>query len=148
MANIAELKEQLDEERTQRKEEREKAAADLKAAVNKAQSEAQEELKKLSDTSLRRERELQEAINKLQVWKFKCLIIKKLFSFCFKELTSCLLLYVVGVRERKVFTGRNLEAQAGMFPFLLLLARPKFFVLHIQIFLLFRLCCRRILGKS
>ncbi|XP_022633065.1 uncharacterized protein LOC106752963 isoform X2 [Vigna radiata var. radiata] len=64
--NIAELKEQLDDERTQRKEEREKAAADLKAAVHKAQSEAEEELKRLSDAALRRERELQEAINKLQ----------------------------------------------------------------------------------
>ncbi|KAH1155633.1 hypothetical protein GLYMA_18G221900v4 [Glycine max] len=64
--NIAELKEQLDEERTQRKEEREKAAGDLKAAVHRAQSEAQEELKRLSDASLRRERELQETINKLQ----------------------------------------------------------------------------------
>jgi len=65
--NIAELKEQLDDERTQRKEEREKAAADLKAAVHKAQSEAEDELKRLSDAALRRERELQEAINKLQV---------------------------------------------------------------------------------
>ncbi|KAL3001047.1 hypothetical protein AAZX31_09G246000 [Glycine max] len=64
--NIAELKEQLDEEWTQRKEEREKAAGDLKAAVHRAQSEAQEELKRLSDASLRRERELQETINKLQ----------------------------------------------------------------------------------
>ncbi|KAL9315115.1 hypothetical protein ACSQ67_016116 [Phaseolus vulgaris] len=64
--NIAELKEQLDDERTQRKEEREKAAADLKAAVHRAQSEAEEELKRLSDAALRRERELQEAINKLQ----------------------------------------------------------------------------------
>ncbi|XP_057435502.1 uncharacterized protein LOC130728152 isoform X2 [Lotus japonicus] len=79
MANIAELKEQLDEERTQRKEEREKAAADLKAAVNKAQSEAQEELKKLSDTSLRRERELQEAINKLQESeREKCSLVETL----------------------------------------------------------------------
>ncbi|KAJ1414871.1 ELKS/Rab6-interacting/CAST family member 1 isoform X2 [Sesbania bispinosa] len=64
--NIAELKEQLDEERTQRQEEREKAAADLKAAVHKAQSEAQEELNRHSDAALRRERELQEAINKLK----------------------------------------------------------------------------------
>ena len=65
--NIAELKEQLDEEKTKRKEEQEKAADDLKAAVHRAQSEAQEELKRLSDAALRRERELQEAINKLQV---------------------------------------------------------------------------------
>ncbi|CAK8542237.1 unnamed protein product [Lathyrus sativus] len=65
-ANIVELKEQLDEERIQRKEEREKAAADLKAAVHRAQSEAQEEIKRLSDAALRRESELQEAINKLK----------------------------------------------------------------------------------
>ncbi|CAL0306135.1 unnamed protein product [Lupinus luteus] len=64
--NIAELKEQLDEERTQRKEEREKAAEDLKAAVHRAQSEALEELKRLSDASSKRAREQQEAINKLQ----------------------------------------------------------------------------------
>ncbi|KAK7394885.1 hypothetical protein VNO78_15426 [Psophocarpus tetragonolobus] len=64
--NISELREQLDDERTQRKEEREKAADDLKAAVHRAHSEAQEELKRLSDAALRRERELQEAINKLQ----------------------------------------------------------------------------------
>lgn len=65
--NIVELKEQLDEERTQRKEEREKAAADLKAAVHRVQSEAQEEIKRLSDAALKREGELQEAINKLKV---------------------------------------------------------------------------------
>ncbi|KAE9610724.1 putative transcription factor interactor and regulator FHA-SMAD family [Lupinus albus] len=64
--NIAELKEQLDEERTQRKEEREKAADDLKAAVQRAQYESQEELKRLTYASSRREREQQDAINKLQ----------------------------------------------------------------------------------
>ncbi|KAK7340126.1 hypothetical protein VNO77_20820 [Canavalia gladiata] len=64
--NIAELKEQLDEERTQRKEEREKAAADLKAAVHRSQLEAQAELQRISDAALRRETELQETINKLQ----------------------------------------------------------------------------------
>lgn len=66
-ASIAELKAQLFEERDQRREEREKAAADLKAAVQRAQLEAQEELKRLSDASSRREREFQEVINKLQV---------------------------------------------------------------------------------
>ncbi|XP_012569095.1 uncharacterized protein [Cicer arietinum] len=78
---IAELKEQLDEERTQRKEEREKAAADLKAAVHRAQSEAQEEIKRLSDASIRRERELQEAINKLkESEKEMCLLVETLRS--------------------------------------------------------------------
>ncbi|XP_027360626.1 early endosome antigen 1 isoform X2 [Abrus precatorius] len=79
--NIAELKEQIDEERTQRKEEREKAAADLKAAVHRAQSEAQEEVKRLSDAALRRERELQEAINKLQESEREmCLLVETLRS--------------------------------------------------------------------
>ncbi|KAK7294950.1 hypothetical protein RJT34_17850 [Clitoria ternatea] len=79
--NIAELKEQLDEERTQRKEEREKAAADLKAAVHRAQSEAQEELERHSDVALRRERELQEAINKLQESdREMCLLVETLRS--------------------------------------------------------------------
>ena len=66
-ASIAELKEQLDEEREQRREEREKAAMDLKTAVQRAVSEAQEELKRSSDAALRREREQQEVINKLEV---------------------------------------------------------------------------------
>lgn len=66
-ASIAELKERLDEEREQRREEREKAATDLKSAVQRALSEAQEEIKRSSDAALRREREQQEVINKLQV---------------------------------------------------------------------------------
>lgn len=65
-ASVAELKTQLDEERYQRREEREKAAADLKVSILRAQSEAQEELKRVSDAALRREREQQEVINKLQ----------------------------------------------------------------------------------
>lgn len=66
---MTELKEQLDQERDQRRLDREKAEADLRAAVQKAQSEAQEELKRLSDAALRRETEQQEVINKLQVMK-------------------------------------------------------------------------------
>ena len=65
--SIAELKEQLDEEREHRRIEREKAVADVKAVVQRAQSEAQEELKRLSDAALRREGEQQEVINKLKV---------------------------------------------------------------------------------
>lgn len=67
--SIAELNEQLDQERDLRRVEREKAEADLKAAVQKAQLEAQEELKRLSDAASRREIEQQEVINKLQVRK-------------------------------------------------------------------------------
>ncbi|KAK8587926.1 hypothetical protein V6N13_086886 [Hibiscus sabdariffa] len=65
-ASIAELKVQLDEERDQRREEREKASADLKAAVQRAQLEAQEELQRLSDVYLKQETEQKEVINKLE----------------------------------------------------------------------------------
>ncbi|XP_031269676.1 myosin heavy chain, non-muscle isoform X2 [Pistacia vera] len=65
--SIAELKEQLDQERDQRRVEREKSEADLKAAVQKVQSEAKEELKRLQDATSRRETEHQEVINKLQI---------------------------------------------------------------------------------
>ncbi|XP_050238703.1 uncharacterized protein LOC126688146 isoform X2 [Mercurialis annua] len=65
-ASISELETQLEEERDQRREERQKAASDLKAAVQRVQSEAQEEIKRQSDDASQRERELQEEINKLQ----------------------------------------------------------------------------------
>ncbi|KAL6126003.1 hypothetical protein ACLB2K_074054 [Fragaria x ananassa] len=78
-ASLAELKAQLDEEREQRREEREKSAIDLKAAVHKAQSDAQEELKQYSDAAARREREQQEVINKLQESEREtCLLIENL----------------------------------------------------------------------
>ncbi|XP_024019022.1 stress response protein NST1 isoform X1 [Morus notabilis] len=80
-ASIAELKEQLDEEREQRREEREKAAADLKTAVQRALSEAEEEIKRSSDAALRREREQQEVINKLQESeRDRCLLVETLRS--------------------------------------------------------------------
>ena len=56
--NMAELKEQLNEERSQWKEEWEKAAIDLKVAVHRVQSEAQEELKHPSNAAFRHETEL------------------------------------------------------------------------------------------
>lgn len=59
----------LEEERELRKEEREKAAADLKEAIQKAHLEAQAELKRWSDAALRREKEQQEVLDKLQVYK-------------------------------------------------------------------------------
>ncbi|XP_072064805.1 uncharacterized protein [Arachis hypogaea] len=78
--NIAELKEQLDDKQTQRKE-REKATTDLKAAVFRAQSEAQEELRRHTDAALRRERELHETINKLQESeRERCLLVETLRS--------------------------------------------------------------------
>lgn len=64
--DISSLKKQLLDERDQRKKERETAQADLKAAIEKIQLEAQEELKRQSFAALIRERELQEEINKLQ----------------------------------------------------------------------------------
>ncbi|XP_077235579.1 SMAD/FHA domain-containing protein isoform X2 [Tasmannia lanceolata] len=65
-ATISELEARLEEERNQRKEEREKAVADLKAALQRAQLEAQEEIKRQSDAALRQQREQQEVISKLQ----------------------------------------------------------------------------------
>ncbi|KAH7844018.1 hypothetical protein Vadar_023422 [Vaccinium darrowii] len=80
-ASVAELRAQLDEERDQRREEREKAGVDLKISVQRVQTDAQEELKGLSDTALRREREQQEEINKLQeVEKEGCLLVETLRS--------------------------------------------------------------------
>ncbi|XP_020996482.1 uncharacterized protein LOC107485447 [Arachis duranensis] len=79
--NIAELWEQLDDERIQRKDEREKATSGLKAAVFRSQSEAQEELRRHTDASLRRERELHETINKLQESeRERCLLVETLRS--------------------------------------------------------------------
>ncbi|KAH0882376.1 hypothetical protein HID58_058472 [Brassica napus] len=65
-ATIDELKTGLDEERSQRKEERETAAAEIKAAIHKCQIEAQEELNRFSDVAMRHEREQQEVINKMK----------------------------------------------------------------------------------
>ncbi|KAL1223614.1 hypothetical protein V5N11_019350 [Cardamine amara subsp. amara] len=65
-SSIAELKTGLDEERNQRKEERETALTELKAAVHRCQIEAQEELKRFSDAAMRHEREQQEVINKMK----------------------------------------------------------------------------------
>ncbi|XAR63152.1 hypothetical protein NMG60_11022991 [Bertholletia excelsa] len=80
-ASISELKAQLDEEREQRREEREQAAIDLKVSIQKVQAEAQEELKRFSDSVLRREKEQQEAINKLQrLEKERCLLVENLRS--------------------------------------------------------------------
>jgi len=59
----------LDEERNQRREERETAIAELKAAIHRCQIEAQEELKRFSDAAMRHEREQQEVINKMKVCK-------------------------------------------------------------------------------
>lgn len=64
------LKASLEEEREQRKEERVKAAADIKAAVQRAQAVAQQELKEYADAATKREKEHQEVIFKLQVCFF------------------------------------------------------------------------------
>ena len=72
---MIELKNLLDEEREQRKEDREKAVANLTASIQRVKTEAQEELKRLSDASLRRENEQQEIINKLQVCEWISLMM-------------------------------------------------------------------------
>lgn len=66
-ATISELEKQLEEERNQRREDREKGIADLRAALQKAHLESQEELKRQSEIASKQERELKEVINKLQV---------------------------------------------------------------------------------
>lgn len=77
--SISKLKAQLDEERDQRKEEREKAEADLKISVQRVQAEAREEMKRISDSASRREREQQEVINKLQeLDKERCSLVETL----------------------------------------------------------------------
>ncbi|KAK3036340.1 hypothetical protein RJ639_031747 [Escallonia herrerae] len=79
--SISELKALIDEERDQRREEREKAAGDLKASVQRVQAEAQEELKRVSDAASRREKEQQEVINKLQESeKERCSLVEVLRS--------------------------------------------------------------------
>ncbi|KQK23873.1 myosin-9 isoform X2 [Brachypodium distachyon] len=65
-ANICELEEQLSEERNLRIEERDKAAEDLKSALHKVQSEAQEEIKRQTEIYLKQQREQKEFITKLQ----------------------------------------------------------------------------------
>ncbi|KAG1362350.1 myosin-11-like [Cocos nucifera] len=65
-AAISELESQLDEERNLRREEREKAAADLKFALQKAYSQAQEEIKQQADVYIKQHKEQQEVICKLQ----------------------------------------------------------------------------------
>ncbi|WVZ55282.1 hypothetical protein U9M48_005963 [Paspalum notatum var. saurae] len=65
-AIICELEGQLSEERNLRREERDKAAHDLKSALHKVQIEAQEESKRQAESYLRQQREQKEVINKLQ----------------------------------------------------------------------------------
>jgi uncharacterized membrane protein YhiD involved in acid resistance len=69
-ATICELEGQLSEERNLRREERDKAAQDMKSALHKAQTEAQEEIKRQAESYLRQQREQKEVISKLQVIPF------------------------------------------------------------------------------
>ncbi|KAL4567151.1 hypothetical protein LXL04_022725 [Taraxacum kok-saghyz] len=80
-ASISELKILLDEERDQRKEDREKADANLTASIQRLKAESQQELNRLSDASSRRENEQQEIINKLQESeKERCSLVETLRS--------------------------------------------------------------------
>ncbi|XP_039827986.1 uncharacterized protein LOC120689685 isoform X2 [Panicum virgatum] len=63
---ICELEGQLSEERNLRREERDKAAQDLKSALHKVQAEAQEETKRQAQSYLRQQNEQKDVINKLQ----------------------------------------------------------------------------------
>ncbi|KAH7444383.1 hypothetical protein KP509_02G076400 [Ceratopteris richardii] len=64
--NIDELKEQLEDERNQRRSERERAEADLKSSIERVRLETAEELKRQSDSAAQQLREHLEMINKLQ----------------------------------------------------------------------------------
>ncbi|KAL8495459.1 hypothetical protein ACS0TY_019559 [Phlomoides rotata] len=78
-ASVSELKVQLDEERDQRREDREKASEDMKMAIHRIQAEAAQEIKRVSDAALRREKEQEEMINKLQESeKERCLLVETL----------------------------------------------------------------------
>ncbi|CAA0842654.1 SMAD/FHA domain-containing protein [Striga hermonthica] len=80
-ASISKLKALLDEERGQRREEREKASLHMKVTIQKVQAEAAEEIKRVSDGALRREKEQQEMINKLQeADKERCSLVETLIS--------------------------------------------------------------------
>ncbi|KAJ1298992.1 hypothetical protein BS78_01G496900 [Paspalum vaginatum] len=65
-AIICELEGQLSEERNLRREERDKAAHDLKSALHKVQIETQEEIKRQAESYLRQQKEQKEVISKLQ----------------------------------------------------------------------------------
>ncbi|XP_074328780.1 uncharacterized protein LOC141666597 isoform X2 [Apium graveolens] len=65
-ASISKLEVLLNEERALRREDQEKADLNLKTSIQKVQAESQEEMKRLSAAALRREKEQQELIHKLQ----------------------------------------------------------------------------------
>ncbi|GER31258.1 armadillo repeat kinesin 2 [Striga asiatica] len=80
-ASISKLKALLDEERGQMREEIEKASLYMKVAIQRAQAKATEEIKRVSDGALRREKERQEMINKLQeADKERCSLVETLIS--------------------------------------------------------------------
>ncbi|KAL2468997.1 SMAD/FHA domain-containing protein [Forsythia ovata] len=101
--SISELKALLDEERDQRRDEREKSAIDLKASIQRVQVESEEEIKRISDAALGREREQQELINKLhEAEKERCSLVETLRS------------KLEDTRQKLVFSDnkvRQLEAQ-------------------------------------
>lgn len=66
-ASISKLEVLLKEERELRREDQKKADLNLKTSIQKVQAESQEEMKRLSAAALRREKEQQELIHKLQV---------------------------------------------------------------------------------
>ncbi|XP_073142283.1 uncharacterized protein [Henckelia pumila] len=80
-ASMSELKTLLDKERDQRRGERDKAAADLKLSIHRIQAETAEEIRRVSDGALMREKEQQERINKLQdAEKERCSLVETLRS--------------------------------------------------------------------
>lgn len=65
-SRISELEVQMDEERNQRREERDKAALDLQCALQKIREEAREEINCQAEVHFKQCKEQEEVINKLQ----------------------------------------------------------------------------------
>lgn len=85
----------------------------MKSALHKVQAEAQEEIKRQSESYLRQQREQKEVISKLQV------ILNSSYSLilnsCFLHRTfNNLPLLFSGIRKRNPFACGNFEVQAGM----------------------------------
>ena len=112
-AVICELEGQLSEERNLRREERDKAAQDLKSALHKVQAEAQEEIKRQAQSYLRQQNEQKEVINKLQVLPFSNVVWSEVHVFYIRY-CNYLPLLLPGIRKRNPFACGNIEDQAGM----------------------------------
>eukprot|EP01018_Ginkgo_biloba_P012851 Gb_37853 [translate_table: standard] len=116
-ATIAELEPQLEEERNQRRDERGKAEADLKAAIERVRSEALEELKRQSEAASRQQKEQLDVINKLQESDKENRMLMETLRSKLEDVRESLM-----KAEKK---GRQLEAQLHEEEVALAVARKK-----------------------